>query len=200
MDAPRSHGTSSAPTPGTDVKVDDLINWLASPCRQHLILLIGIPASGKSTLAEPLRRKGYKVLSLDAIREELFGDAAVQAGFKQVIAKFYRRLYWRMRNRERIVIDATSVRYHDRQNILRKAGNFWYEVTLVVLDVPLAVALERNRRRDRHVPEEVIRSLHRELKGRGWPRRHEGRLVVLRPGKDAEDLRLQSVREAPGRG
>ncbi|HEY9868109.1 MAG TPA: AAA family ATPase, partial [Candidatus Obscuribacterales bacterium] len=113
MDATHSHRTSGTPTPGTDVKVDDLVNWLASPCSQHLILLIGIPASGKSTLSEPLKRKGYKVLSLDAIRAELFGDAAVQAGLKKVLATFLRRLYWKLRNRERIVIDATSVRYRD---------------------------------------------------------------------------------------
>lgn len=195
MDARKDH-MSSGLQPGSEAAIDDIVAWLATPHRKHLILLIGIPASGKSTLAERLRSKGYRTLSLDSIREEIFGDGAIQTGLKRVIATFYRRLRAKMRDGERIVVDATSVKYQDRRNVWLKVRDFSYDVTIVVLDVPLAVALERNRKRQRVVPDEVIVSLYHELKGRGWPRRREGRLVVLRPGSDAEHLRIHKVRDA----
>jgi len=196
MDATSKLRLTNVVQPGSESAIDDLVAWLAARHRKHLILLIGIPASGKSTLAERLKTRGYRTLCLDAIRQELYGDAALQTGLKRVIATFHRRLKAKLRDHERIVVDATSVKYCDRLAVLRKARACGYDITLVVLDVPLAVALERNSKRERVVPPEVIGSLYRELKGRGWPRRREGRLVVLRPGADASHLRLHSVREA----
>jgi energy-coupling factor transporter ATP-binding protein EcfA2 len=61
------------------------------PLRCHL--LIGPPASGKSTLAAVLaQRTGAIVLSTDAIRAELHGDAAVQGPWSKIEALFHQRL------------------------------------------------------------------------------------------------------------
>ena len=45
-----------------------------------LILLIGLPASGKSSLAQNLlaTQPKFKLISTDAIRKQLFGDEAIQ--------------------------------------------------------------------------------------------------------------------------
>ncbi len=47
---------------------------------QKLIMLCGLPACGKSTLAEKYRGEGYVVVSIDSMRRELFGDINRQSG------------------------------------------------------------------------------------------------------------------------
>jgi predicted kinase len=61
------------------------------PLRCHL--LIGPPASGKSTLAAVLaERTGAIVLSTDAIRAELYGDASVQGPWSEIEPLLHQRL------------------------------------------------------------------------------------------------------------
>ncbi|MCR5322637.1 MAG: ATP-binding protein [Lachnospiraceae bacterium] len=47
---------------------------------QKLIMLSGLPACGKSTLAKKYREEGYAVVSIDSMRRELFGDINQQSG------------------------------------------------------------------------------------------------------------------------
>ena len=43
------------------------------------VMMIGLPASGKSTLAQRLARHGiFNIHSSDALRQELYGDEDVQ--------------------------------------------------------------------------------------------------------------------------
>ena len=44
----------------------------------ELIMLVGLPGSGKSTYAAQYKVKGYHVHSSDDIREELFSDIIVE--------------------------------------------------------------------------------------------------------------------------
>ncbi|QQR55771.1 MAG: AAA family ATPase [Candidatus Melainabacteria bacterium] len=55
---------------------------------KRLLLLVGIPGSGKTTLAEKLIEKGYHCLNADSIRRELYGDASAQGDPEQVFAIF----------------------------------------------------------------------------------------------------------------
>ena len=62
-----------------------------APLRCHL--LIGPPASGKTTLAGVLAQlTGAVVLSTDVVRGELFGDAAVQGPWRDIEALLHQRL------------------------------------------------------------------------------------------------------------
>lgn len=47
---------------------------------QKFIMLCGLPACGKSTLAEEYIEEGYLVVSIDTMRKEFFGDINQQAG------------------------------------------------------------------------------------------------------------------------
>ena len=61
-----------------------------APLRCHL--LIGPPASGKTTLAGVLASlTGAVVLSTDVVRGELFGDAAVQGPWRDIEALLHQR-------------------------------------------------------------------------------------------------------------
>ena len=60
----------------------------------EIIMLVGIPGSGKSTVAEQYIQQGYKVHSSDAIREKLYGKEDVQGKAPEV----FQRLLKNMRN------------------------------------------------------------------------------------------------------
>jgi predicted kinase len=71
-------------------------------------LLIGPPASGKTTLAAVLAELvGGQVLSTDAIRAELYGDPAIQGAWPDVEARYHARIRAAVAEGIPIILDAT---------------------------------------------------------------------------------------------
>lgn len=133
--------------------------------QSRLILLIGLPGSGKSTLSERLiaNRSGYRYISTDRIRAQLFGDEAAQGTWRLIWQELQRQLVQGVQSRCAIY-DATNVRRRDRRQVIRLAQSVGFQhISGLWLDVPLANCLERNSQRDRRVPEEVIQRMYQQL-------------------------------------
>lgn len=148
-----------------------------------VIMLVGLPASGKSTLTDAFVAAGWVQLNKDAIRLELYGDASVLGDKDEVNKIFYERLAAACKANRNIVVDNININYFFRKGpikAVREAG--YFDVTNVVLDVPLEECLKRNAGRDRKVPEDQIRQLSATLRGGGMPTPKEARLLVLSPG------------------
>ena len=86
-----------------------------SPLRCHL--LIGQPASGKTTLAQALAplltspgEPPAQVLSTDAIRAEVFGDAAVQGPWVDIQQRLHQRIQECVTAGVPVIVDATHAR------------------------------------------------------------------------------------------
>ncbi len=136
-----------------------------------LLLLVGIPGSGKSTWARDFVRANprYRIVSTDAIRARCYGDEGIQGDWlqlwRQVIIQWQQGIEAIQRgDLEGIIYDATNARRRHRREAIaaaRQAG--FTSITLVWFDVPLTVALERNRGRSRQVPPEVIATMHRQI-------------------------------------
>lgn len=158
---------------------------------KQLILLVGIPGSGKSTLAKKLTSRGFHGLNADSIRQALYGDAAEQGEPQKVFGLFFKDLEEALSGGLDIVIDNTNLNPKQRKPILDRAATYGYtDIQLWLLDVPLETCLERNRGRERTVSEDIVANMYMELNRAGRPRREEGRLVIIRPGKDENDYRL----------
>src|SRR5437879_12848979 len=56
-------------------------------------------------------------------------------------------------------VDATNLSPHERRQWIKMARGFGYEVQAVFFDVPLELCLARNRKRERHVQEDVTRQM-----------------------------------------
>ncbi len=153
-----------------------------------LLMLVGIPGSGKSTWARGvvLAQPCYRIVSTDAIRAALYSDEAIQGDWRQIWQRVLTQ--WRggieaIRRRELdgVIYDATNTRRRNRRGAIAAARDLGFTaITLVWFDLPLSLALERNRRRSRQVPADVIAAMHRQLQG-APPSVQEGcdRLLVL---------------------
>jgi len=127
-----------------------------------VILAIGLPGSGKTTW---FGRRGVTPLSSDLLRNILFDDVEEQR-YQGLVFSTLRSLL-----RARLIahmpmnyVDATNLSTHERRQWIKMAKSFGYETQAVFFDVPLEVCLERNRKRDRSVSEDVMRKMAEKLK------------------------------------
>ncbi len=129
--------------------------------RPKLILLVGLPGSGKSTYAA---EQGWTVLSSDELRRVLLDDARDQTANRAVFALLRRVLRMRLELRRPVTcIDATNLTPYERRPYIKTAQLYDADIEAVYFDIPLAVCLERNRGRDRVVPPDVVDKMSKRL-------------------------------------
>ena len=145
-----------------------------------VVLAIGLPGSGKSSW---FKRRGVTPLSSDLLRTLLFDDTTEQR-YQDLVFGTLRSLL-----RARLVahmpwnyLDATNLSPRERHGWIKMAREFGYDVHAVFFDVPLEVCLERNRRRERIVPEDVMQRMAAKLRP---PTFDEGfsKIIVVRVKK-----------------
>jgi predicted kinase len=129
-----------------------------------VILLIGVPGSGKSTYAKQrFTTPNHIILSTDSIREELFGDENVQGDWRKIESLLRKRVVDFLVKGTTPVIDATHAQQKHRMHAITWIRHLGAEVHGVHVSTPLAVCQERNQNRSRKVPEAVINSMHAAL-------------------------------------
>ena len=150
------------------------------PPKGAVVLAIGLPGSGKSSW---FKRRGVTPLSSDLLRTLLFDDTTEQR-YQDLVFSTLRSLL-----RARLVarmpwnyVDATNLSPRERHGWIKMAREFGYEVHAVFFDVPAQVCMDRNRRRARIVPEEVMHRMAAKLRP---PTFDEGfsKIIVVRVKK-----------------
>jgi predicted kinase len=148
--------------------------------RGIVVLAIGLPGSGKSSW---FKRRGVTPLSSDLLRTILF-DNITEQRYQDLVfgtlrsllrARLVARMPWNY-------VDATNLSPKERHGWIKMAREFGYEVHAVFFDVPLEVCMDRNQRRARIVPEDVMQRMAAKLRP---PSFDEGfsKIVVVRVKK-----------------
>ena len=124
-------------------------------------VLVGCPACGKSTFAKNFDNDTV-VVSSDAIREELYGDEAIQGNGKEVFSLYYDRAIAAIEKGYNVILDATNVTRKARKNIFSTLGksNVDCKFVAICFERELDVLLKQNAGRERKVPKEVIERMY----------------------------------------
>jgi predicted kinase len=160
------------------------------PSKGAVVLAIGLPGSGKSSW---FKRHNLTPLSSDMVRSLLFDDVREQRFQDLVFSNLRSMLKARLiAKRPMNYVDATNLTPQERQHWIKLAKDYHYEVHAVFFDVTLEVCVERHQRRDRVVPEDVMRRMAAKLKP---PTFEEGfaKITVVRVKKKAEEAAPEPV-------
>jgi predicted kinase len=152
--------------------------------RGVVVLTIGLPGSGKTTW---FKRREVIPLSSDTLRQLLFDNETEQRYQGLVFSTLRSLLRARLiAKRPMNYVDATNLSPHERRQWIKMARGFGYEVHAVFFDVPLELCLERNRKRNRQVSEDVMRQMATRLRP---PTFKEGfsKIVVVRVKKSGSE-------------
>ena len=129
-----------------------------------LVIPVGCPGSGKTYFCnEIFNRYGIKSVSSDQVRENLYGDAAIQGDYHEVFDTVYNTINSLFDNGENIVIlDATNVTRHVRCKAIFDTSPT--EIIYVIMPNNLQRSLENNENRKRIVPRKVVRRMYDSYK------------------------------------
>ena len=136
--------------------------------KKHLYLMVGVPGSGKSTYAKNILKDGDIYISRDEIRYSLLTEEDDYfAKENEVIKTFIDNIDKSLINEEYcgdVYADATHLSPKSRAQVLNKLKNK-YKVSVIYLDIPLNLILERNAQRKGRalVPENVVRRMYNSI-------------------------------------
>ncbi len=134
-------------------KINNKIKAINSPM---LIVLIGLPGSGKSFFAKCIAEDNDDVIivSSDAIRKEFYGDANNQSHNDKVFRIVNKKLKEGLLAGKKVILDATNISKKRRKALLKDLKN--PKSMAIVMAVPKYLCKKRDAERDRHVGSEVI--------------------------------------------
>jgi predicted kinase len=142
--------------------------------RPRVIVLVGLPGSGKSTWA---KQQEVAVLSSDAMRFLIVDDQTDQSIHGEVFATVRYLLRRRLQHRRPLTyIDATNLTRRERRAYIKTAQLYDCQVEAMFFDTPVEVCKERNKGRTRVVPDDVIDMMAQRL---SVPTVEEGFDVVM---------------------
>jgi predicted kinase len=142
--------------------------------RSTVTMTSGLPGSGKDAWLAA-NRPDLPVVSLDDVRDDLQVAATEDQG--EVIQVARERCRELLRSGRSFAFNATNLLRQTRRRWIDLFADYDARIEIVYIEPPLPVILDRNRRRDRPVPEKVVRGLADRCEPPTWTEAH--RLTIV---------------------
>ena len=125
--------------------------------------MVGAPGAGKSTYAKQLAKThNAVVISGDDIRSKLYGSPDIQGKWGEIWS-LIECMVEDAAGRS-VILDGAHCRTDYRQEAIALLRSYGYsQVEAVILNPSLATCIARDFKRDRHVPDYIIKEMHTTL-------------------------------------
>lgn len=132
----------------------------------NLYILIGIPCSGKSTLAVKMSKENpnLRVVSSDSLRRQL--NFPVNKVFNRILfQEVETRLKFFLSKGYDVVLDATNLEEYYRKNLIELGRSYGAAIIAMVVNTDYQVCIDRNSRRNQmdSVPSNVMFSMQKKF-------------------------------------
>lgn len=137
----------------------------------ELIMFVGLSASGKSTKANKLKKKGYIIHSSDELRSELYGDVDNQDNNVELFEELHKRIKYDLLNGNHVVYDATNLSSKRRRTFLDSLKKIECSKECIVFATPFNDCVKRDKKRERRVGSSAIDRMYKSF---NMPNKMEG--------------------------
>jgi len=176
-----------------------ILGTLPQPvARPRLIVISGLPGTGKSYLASVLaERLNYLVLASDRLRKALFPKPGYQPEESTRLFRAIHYLIEILLNRGiSLILDATNLSEHNREYLYNIAGRTHTKLVIVQVEAPLETVRERLSTQASRSASDADWSVYEKMKSEVEKiRRHH---IVVDTSQDIEPAIEKIVREAEG--
>jgi len=125
--------------------------------KKALIILVGPPASGKSTWGKKFAIENNVVyISTDGIRKELSGDESNQSVSREAFGIARNKVSTALGEGRSVMIDATNVNHKSRKDWINLGKGHGAYIIAVAFEVSRDELLRRDAQRERHVGPEIV--------------------------------------------
>lgn len=146
-----------------------------------LVMMVGLPGSGKSEYASHLGY-GYVICSSDEMRKKMFGDINDQEHNDEVFKALHEEIRNFLRNGYNVIYDACNINSKRRQHFINSLDGIDCTKEAHIIALPYDMVLEQNKNRDRVVPEYVIKRMYKSWQTPAkWEGFDEIKLIQMMP-------------------
>ena len=132
--------------------------------RGLVVMMVGIPASGKSTWISQNRKPSWNVISPDQFLEEKYDYEWTPERASEAWARSFQRYGQYLLDGGTVVWDATFLSPIIRASVLHIGKGAGFKTQAIFFDIDIDVCIQRNSKRFREpVPEQTIRRMHAAL-------------------------------------
>jgi predicted kinase len=122
----------------------------------------GLPASGKTTFARKLVEEGFVRVNKDDLRAMMDNSVHTDEHEKRVIRIRDQVVIDALANGKSVVVDDTNLAEKHIKSLQGRAQSLDADFHVIFMDTPLHLCLERNKNRDKQVPEWVIEMMYKK--------------------------------------
>lgn len=145
---------------------------------KEIIILVGIPGSGKTTYAKNLidNKGGLNYVSRDKVRFEIIKEEDEYFSKENVVfSEFIRRIQSSIDRNESVIVDATNLSKPSRQKLITNLSfdKSAFKLKALVFTTNLQTCINRNSKREgrERVPEQAIKNMAKSF---SIPKEEEG--------------------------
>lgn len=146
--------------------MESVLNYKRIGNKPFLIMMCGLPGSGKSTFAENsvkitsgARQNKPVIHSSDGLRKELYGDESEQGNANKVFNELHKRIKNDLIASKDVIYDATCIKKKQRIQFLKELKNIPCTPVCICMATEFPLCLYNNEMRTRKVPIDVIKRI-----------------------------------------